>query len=432
MYAGRLDGRLRAGAPRRPAPRPRRPQPPRSIDLVLDGLATRCTEGPGAGVPLLRRALEAYARRGARRSRGDHALAPAVSDRAVDDGVRAVGRRRVPRARHPRGAAGSRDRRAARCCPSRSSTASGLHMFGGELAAASALIQEADAIAAATGTAAAHVRPAPARRLARRRSRGDGAHQRRAGRRARAERGTRGGDGRLRHRRPQQRPGPLRGGRRRRPARQRRRATRATPARRCPSSSRRRSRSGRPEVAAAALRAARGAHAAPRARTGRSASWPARGRCSARATRPRRSTARRSSGSSAPGSAIELARAQLLYGEWLRREDRRVDAREQLRAAHDAFSRVGAEAFAERARRELAGHRRDRAQAHARDARRRSRRRRRRSPASPPTGRRTRRSARSCSSARAPSSTTCARSSPSSTSAPAGSSRGALARAVAS
>jgi DNA-binding CsgD family transcriptional regulator len=49
----------------------------------------------------------------------------------------------------------------------------------------------------------------------------------------------------------------------------------------------------------------------------------------------------------------EHARAHLVYGEWLRRENRRVDAREQLRAAHDTFSRIGAEAFAERARREL-------------------------------------------------------------------------------
>ena len=49
------------------------------------------------------------------------------------------------------------------------------------------------------------------------------------------------------------------------------------------------------------------------------------------------------------------ARAQLTYGEWLRRENRRLDAREQLRAAHDTFGRIGAEAFAERARRELLG-----------------------------------------------------------------------------
>jgi DNA-binding CsgD family transcriptional regulator len=49
----------------------------------------------------------------------------------------------------------------------------------------------------------------------------------------------------------------------------------------------------------------------------------------------------------------ELARAQLLYGEWLRREGRRVDAREQLRTAYDLFTAIGMEAFAERARREL-------------------------------------------------------------------------------
>jgi DNA-binding CsgD family transcriptional regulator len=50
---------------------------------------------------------------------------------------------------------------------------------------------------------------------------------------------------------------------------------------------------------------------------------------------------------------VDLARARLLYGEWLRRERRRVDAREQLRIAHDFFSDVGMEAFAERASIEL-------------------------------------------------------------------------------
>jgi DNA-binding CsgD family transcriptional regulator len=49
----------------------------------------------------------------------------------------------------------------------------------------------------------------------------------------------------------------------------------------------------------------------------------------------------------------DLARARLLYGEWLRRENRRVDARAQLRAAHDALDTMGLAAFAERARREL-------------------------------------------------------------------------------
>jgi len=50
---------------------------------------------------------------------------------------------------------------------------------------------------------------------------------------------------------------------------------------------------------------------------------------------------------------VHLARAHLVYGEWLRRENRRIDARTQLRCAHETFSRMGAEAFAERARREL-------------------------------------------------------------------------------
>jgi DNA-binding CsgD family transcriptional regulator len=49
----------------------------------------------------------------------------------------------------------------------------------------------------------------------------------------------------------------------------------------------------------------------------------------------------------------DQARAHLLYGEWLRRDGRRVDARQQLRVAYDMFVTIGMKAFAERARREL-------------------------------------------------------------------------------
>ena len=53
--------------------------------------------------------------------------------------------------------------------------------------------------------------------------------------------------------------------------------------------------------------------------------------------------------------AIHLARTPLSYGRWLRRMDRRANARAELRSAHGAFAEMGAAAFAEQARHELPG-----------------------------------------------------------------------------
>jgi DNA-binding CsgD family transcriptional regulator len=53
------------------------------------------------------------------------------------------------------------------------------------------------------------------------------------------------------------------------------------------------------------------------------------------------------------GLRLELARAHLLCGEWLRRQRRRTAAREELRIARDMLEAMGADGFAERARREL-------------------------------------------------------------------------------
>ena len=351
MYSGRLDadsGVLKLAEAAMAAPAA--PQPPRSIDLVLDGLALRCTEGPRAGVPLLKVALRAVEGE-ALESHEDIMrwllLSPIVQSMAVfelwdDDTFHALAGRAVRLAR---------DTGALAVLPVALVYRSGVHLFAGELAAASALVQEADAIAIATGNAGlqyAHVLlgawrgvEAEAMELINAgledaTAQGEGRVPALAGYATAilnnglgryeaavegAQRGSDDGDW-------------------------------GYDGASLPELVEAATRSGKREVAAAAL-----LRLEERTRAA-GTDW-ALGILA-------RSRALLSEGDDADGAyreaierlertriRAEFARAHLLYGEWLRREGRRVEAREHLRSAHEMFGRMGAEAFTERARREL-------------------------------------------------------------------------------
>ena len=198
MYASGLhtDPGLRKAAQAARMHRPHRSRPVRSTS---SSMASRCrfTERPTIGAPPLRLAVQTFRNEALDGHAATMRWLSLYSGRPVDGGVRAVGRRRVPSARHPRRGTCPRYRRAARTPRCARHSCQECILFSGEFAAAAAAVQEAEAIAAATGNADAAVRRPRPRRLARRRSRSSGAHRRRYRKRDGTRRGDGSGYGRL-------------------------------------------------------------------------------------------------------------------------------------------------------------------------------------------------------------------------------------------
>jgi DNA-binding CsgD family transcriptional regulator len=346
MYAGRLGGdpgvREAAEAARAA---PGATEPPPAIDLLLDGLATRYTEGYAAGVPPLRRALDAFRdveRLTARDARWLWLACRLAQDLWDDELWYDLA---------TRGLRVARETGALRVLPIAATYRASLHVHAGSFGAASSLIEESDAIVQATGMA-----PLKLASLMLAAWRGNEAEAHELFEAGRLEATTRGegmglsvlewaiallynGHGRydealaVAQRGCEQDDGGLfawtlvelieagvRSG-----------ATDATSTALDRLSARTR---------ASGTDWALGLEAGSRAllSDGRDAE-PLYREAVERLARSR--------------GVVHLARARLLYGEWLRRENRRVDAREQLRAAYDSFDQIGAEGFAERARREL-------------------------------------------------------------------------------
>jgi DNA-binding CsgD family transcriptional regulator len=346
MYAGRLGGDpgVRKAAEAAQAA-PAASQPPRATDLLLDGVATRFTEGYAAGVPPLRRAIDAFRRVEELTERDARWLwlACRLAQDLWDDELwyeLATGGLRV-----------ARETGALRVLPIAATYRASLHVHAGAFGLASSLIEEADAIVQATGMA-----PLKHASLMLAAWRGDEAEALElfeAGRREATARGEGLGLGVLEWATALLYNGSGRYA-----------EALAAAQRGCEQDDdglfawtlvelvEAGVRSDATDAASAALDRlsartqasgtdwALGIEAASRALLSDGAdAEPFYREAVERLARSR--------------GLVHLARARLLYGEWLRREHRRVDAREQLRAAHVDFNRIGAEAFAERARVEL-------------------------------------------------------------------------------
>ena len=342
--AGRLGGGARAAAEaacRAPSP----DGVPRAVDLLLEGLAMRFTAGYAASAPVLKRALSAVRDQGGRPGQdvrwpwSARRVAPDLFD---DDAWHALGTRNVQIAR---------DAGALAVFPLALNYLAVMRIFDGNLEAAAALLGEADAIADATGTA-----PILFGRLQLAGFRGDEAQASVLIEASEAAAIVRG-EGVLltfgEHTRA-----VLHNGLGHYQAALD--AAQSASAQdelmlsvwSLPELVEAAARCGRTELAADALgrlcertqaagtEVALGIEACSRALL--SAGEPAE--------RLYREAIQRLGGTRMRPA---LARAHLLYGEWLRRENRRGDARDQLRTAYEGLTAMGMEAFAERARREL-------------------------------------------------------------------------------
>ena len=346
IFAGRLSsgpGVLEVAEAASAAPPA--PEPPRTIDLLLDGLATRFTDGYAAGLPALRRALDAVSEDDAH-SEDDLRwlwLACRIApDLWEDETWHELATRQLRLAR---------DAGALTVLPLAATYRAGVHVHAGEFAAAAALIEEADAITAATGNA-----PLMYTSLVLAAWRGQEAQALQLIEASRED-ATRRGEGRAVTLADYATAVLYNGlGRYHEALAAAQRASEhddlglygwalielVEAA----------ARSREPELAADALK-----ELSERTRLS-GTDWALGIKARARALLDE--------GQGAEDLYLEaterlgrcrirvhLARTQLLYGEWLRRQNRRIDARETLRAAHEMFSTMGAEAFAERAAREL-------------------------------------------------------------------------------
>ena len=329
---------------------PAAPPPPRSLDLILDGLATRFTDGPAAAAPTLRSAVAAFS---AERP-DDHthimrwlALSPLVQQLALfelwdADAYHSLATRSVQLARQ----AG-----ALSVLPYGLWSLAAMEMFAGDFAASAALLQEADAIRAAIGTSRLVLGG-----LGLGAWRGDEAEATRLIRAAQ-ENALARGEGRVVSmagcctailcnglaRYDSAVDGATRGSEDDDQGYVGWSLVELVEAA---------SRTGRHETARDALRRLEvRTHAA-------GTDWALGVLARSRALTSQDAVADTHYQEAIERLArtrlvLEALRARLVYGEWLRREQRRREAREQLRTAYDELSEIGAVAYAERARREL-------------------------------------------------------------------------------